>query len=174
MTKVDFCKSNCTNKYQKKLLSETLYFYPQWMEKNNIFTSKTQITISFKNFIISMCFEVEIFTTLENMQCGGIFCIVYSSKCFCKLHNVFATSYVSNTEFQILEFMRNNYVDKYSDIDMAMVRSFKSNLNLYKYYFLFHKVCFLFYFKRSGLSTYTLLEQKNFKLKYYYNCAVVI
>ena len=67
MTKVDFCKSNCTNKYQKKLLSETLYFYPQWMEKNNIFTSKRQITISFKNFIISMCFEVEIFTTLENM-----------------------------------------------------------------------------------------------------------
>ena len=52
MTKVDFCKSNCTNKYQKKLLPETLYFYPQWMEKNNIFTSKRQITISFKNFII--------------------------------------------------------------------------------------------------------------------------
>ena len=72
------------------------------------------------------------------------------------MHNVFATSYVSNTEFQILEFMRNNYVDKYSDIDMAMVRSFKSNL--YTYYLLFLKVYFLFYFKRSGLSTSTLLE----------------
>ena len=53
-------------------------------------------------------------------------------------------------QIQHSKYMRNKYVDKYSDIDMAMVRSFKSNL--YKYYFLFHKVCFLFYFKRSGFT----------------------